>query len=310
MIFYFCMNKIFRAYYIWPAFPSISITGSACQLNCLHCNKVYLKHMHNANKPEKLIELCRSFKDKGAKGVLISGGCDTKGRLLNLTKFLRAIKQVHEMGLIIKLHTGLVDNEMAHNIANTGVDIASQEIVGDPNTVKEIFDLDIGIEKYFETFKNLNKAGVPYLCPHLCVGLHKGELKGELKALELLKENIMPSSLAIIVFRPTKGTELENLFAPSPNDLAKVVQIARKLFPGTKLILGALRPRSSTRNDPNKLVRTELEKSAFNNGIDGIEIPSNDVLDIAHYRGYRIKKINSYGVLPIEMEKYVDTSWE
>ena len=299
-----------RAYYVWPQFPSISITGTACALKCLHCNRVYLSHMENANTPIKLLNLCAQVKRRGAKGVLLSGGCDQDGGLMNLEKFLPAIREVHEMGLIIKLHTGFCDERRAQLIADAGVDIASQEIVGDIETVREIFQLDVDPETYFDTFRYLEDAGVPHLCPHLCVGLHYGKLKGELAALDLMKETFTPSTLAIIAFRPTKGTALEDSPAPSAEAMATVVKRARELFPDTKLILGAMRPRSSTRNDPNKEVRFALEKAAFNNGIDGIEIPSNQIMKLALESGYIIKRIQAYGVLPEGYEDRVDTEWK
>jgi len=303
-------KNILRAYYVWPQFPSVSITGEACMLKCVHCDHVYLKHMHEASRPVKLLKLCNEFKQKGAKGVLISGGCDEKGGLLNLEKFLPSLREVHEMGLIIKLHTGFCNEDMATRIAETGVDIASQEIVGDVETVKEIFQLDVELSTYYNTFKYLGEAGVPHLCPHLCVGLHYGHALGELRALELLKETFEPSTIAIIAFRPTKGTPLEDIPAPTGEAMAKVVAYARELFPETKLILGAMRPRSSTRNDPNKEVRYSLEKAALENGINGIEIPSQEIMRIALEKGMVIKNIQAYGVLPEEYEDRVDTEWK
>jgi uncharacterized radical SAM superfamily protein len=199
---------------------------------------------------------------------------------------------------------------MAGLIAEAGVDIASQEIVGDIETVKEIFQLDVDLATYYNTFRYLGEAGVPHLCPHLCVGLHYGKLKGELNALEMMKESFEPSTLAIIAFRPTKGTALEDSFAPSAEAMGTVVKRARELFPDTKLILGAMRPRASTRNDPNKEVRFALERAALDNGIDGIEIPSNEIMKIALDMGYIIKRIEAYGVLPEDYEDRVETTWK
>lgn len=300
---------VLRAYYVWPSFPSVSITGDSCLLDCIHCNKVYLSHMQSANRPEKFVDLCRELKEKGAKGILVSGGCDREAGLLNLEKFLPALKEVHALGLIIKLHTGLADERMAGLIADSGIEIASQEIVGDQRSVKEIFGLDLDVREYFETFRRLGDAGVLHLCPHLCVGLHRGEMLGELRALEMMKETFVPSTLAIIAFRPTKGTVLEDARAPTGEDMATVVKRARELFPDTKLILGAMRPRSSTRNDPNKDVRISLERAALENGIDGIEIPSNEIMRMARDKGKRILKVESYGVLPVEFEDRVNTEW-
>ena len=297
-------RKVFRAYYVWPDFPSISLSGKSCSLNCLHCGRVYLDDMEPATTPQKLIALCTELRENGAKGVLLSGGCDATGRMLNLEKLLPAIHQVHEMGLIIKLHTGFVDARLAKKIAAAGVDIASMEMVGDASTIKKIFGLDASAEDYLDTFKNLWNAGIPHVCPHICVGLHEGKLKGELNALEFLKTAIEPSSIAIIVLRPTKGTKLANVRPPSGEDVEKVVAHARKLFPSTKLILGALRPRGSE-SKGGMADRVDIEIGALDGGIDGAEVPSKEMLVEAIARGREIRKIQAYGVLPIEFENRV-----
>jgi hypothetical protein len=297
-------QKFFRSYNVWPDFPSISMSGEACSLNCLHCGRVYLADMEAATTPERLISLCRELQEGGARGVLLSGGCDASGRMLNLEKLLPAIRKVHEMGLIIKLHTGFVDARVAKKIAAAGVDIASMEMVGSASTIKKVFGLDASAEDYLDTFKHLWDAGVPHICPHICVGLHEGKLKGELNALNLLKTQIEPSTLAIIVLRPTKGTKMARVKPPTGEDVEKVVAHARKVFPTTKIILGALRPRGS--EFKSRLAeRIDIEIGALDGGIDGAEVPSKEMLVEAMARGYQIKKIQSFGVLPVSYENKV-----
>ena len=298
--------KLFRAYNVWPDFPSISLSGEVCALDCQHCGKVYLKDMEPVNSSEELIRLCQHHKDKGAKGVLLSGGCDSKGGLLNLTKFLPAIRQIHEMGLIIKLHTGFVDKSLAEAIVSAGVDIASQEMVGDAGTVKKIFGISARPDDYLATFQNLQNAGVPHICPHICVGLDEGRLKGEFEALEMLSHSIKLSTLAIIVLRPTKGTAFSSVPPPGGDDIERVVAHARKLFPDIKIILGALRPRGSEESS-GKAERLDIEMGALRGGIDGAEVPSQEMLDAAISMDYFIKKIQAFGVLPVEYESRVRT---
>lgn len=299
------MNRnVFRAYYVWPDFPSISISGEACALNCLHCGRIYLKDMMPATGPEQLVELCGSLKEDGAKGVLLSGGCDEQGRMLNLEKMLPAIRKVHDMGLIIKLHTGFVDMKLARRIADAGVDIASMEMVGDSKTIKKIFGIDATAEDYLETFRNLWNAGIPHVCPHICVGLDEGKLKGEITALQMLKTAGEPSTIAIIVLRPTKGTKLADIRPPTGEDVEKVVSHARKLFPRTKLILGALRPRGSELKG-RLAERVDIELGAMEGGIDGAEVPSKEMLADAVSRGREIRRIRAFGVLPAEYENRV-----
>lgn len=294
-------RRIFRAYNVWPDFPSVSISGSSCALNCRHCGRIYLHDMVPADTPEMLVKTCEQVAAEGARGVLLSGGCDRQGRMLNLERMLPAVRKVHEMGLIIKLHTGFVDRRTAGKIADAGVDIASMEMVGDKSTVKRVFGLDATAEDYLDTFANLWDAGIPHICPHICVGLHDGKLKGELTALNLLKTRIQPSTVAVIVLRPTRGTKLEAIRPSSGEDVEKVVAHARKLFPKTKIILGALRPRGSELKGGMR-ERLDIEIGALDGGIDGAEIPSKEMLAEAVSRGFDIMKIQAYGVLPTEYE--------
>lgn len=302
--------KTIKLYYPWPNCPSISISGGVCALNCRHCNKKYIEHMTSAITPDKLLITAKKFEKNCAVGLLISGGCDKQGRLLNLQKLLPTIKKIkEETNLIIKLHTGFVDNELSKKIADANIDIASNEFVGSQKTIKKLFNLDFTPKDYVATFLNLERSGIPFIAPHVCVGLHYGKLKGEFNALDIIKSHINPSTLAIIVFRPTIGTELENVSAPIPEDVSKVVKYAKKLFPKKPILLGSLRPRSSKRNDPNKELRYNIEKFALDSGITRMELPSDEIIETIKKRGFRIKRINAYGVLPEEYEDRVSWEW-
>ena len=125
--------------------------------------------------------------------------------MLNLRKILPVIKQIKEdTDLIIKLHTGLVDHNLAAAIVDAGVDIASVEVVGSNETIREIFNFDATRDSYTVTLENLESAGMPFIVPHICVGLHYGQLKGEFTALQMIKESCDPAVLVLIVFRPSK----------------------------------------------------------------------------------------------------------
>jgi uncharacterized radical SAM superfamily protein len=303
-------QRIFRAYQVWPRFPSVSMTGEACALDCLHCGREYLKFMTPTATPKALVEFGEHLvAEKNGEGLLVSGGCDAEGRMLNLAKFLPALGKLHELGLIIKLHTGFVDGRMARGIVEAGVDIASMEFVGSNRSIREIFGLDATVEKYVQTFANLRDAGVPYIAPHVCVGLQRGELDGELNALDLLKKTVVPSAIALIAFRPTRGTELESCAPPSAESMGEVAAHARKLFPKTKIILGALRPRGSGRSD-TRGAREGLELAALRSGISGAEVPSSAMLAEVRRMGMRVKRIESFGVLPTEYEGRVKWRWD
>ena len=74
-------NKQIKFFYPGEKFVSISLTDQFCELDCLHCNKTYLKQMLSISKYNSLIDLALELEKKGIKGLLISGGCDKEGRV-------------------------------------------------------------------------------------------------------------------------------------------------------------------------------------------------------------------------------------
>jgi hypothetical protein len=288
-------RKIFKAYYVWPRFPSISMSGNVCMLSCKHCNKVYLNDMQSLTKPEQLLKLCKKLDNNGGVGLLLSGGCNKQGEMLNLRRFLPTIKKIkEETNLIVKLHTGLVDEELAKSIADAGVDIASMECIGSNETIKEVFGLNAAIETYANTFRNLQDAEVKHIVPHICIGLHKGKIIGEYKALQIIKETCNPSVIVFIVLRPTPGTKYKNIHPPKPDEIKKIISKAKKIFPNVELSLGCMRPRNNYRKD--------LEIAALEAGVTRMEIPLEATIIKAKSIGYKIKRIDACCALPEELE--------
>lgn len=61
------------------AFLPISLTGSACVLQCDHCAAKILDPMLPLNHKEGLFSLCKRLAGSGTEGVLISGGSSVNG---------------------------------------------------------------------------------------------------------------------------------------------------------------------------------------------------------------------------------------
>src|SRR6056297_3965780 len=57
-------RKKVHTYTPGTSFPSISVTGSDCELHCAHCNKKYLHHMKDAKTPNNFKEVLKSLKQK------------------------------------------------------------------------------------------------------------------------------------------------------------------------------------------------------------------------------------------------------
>jgi len=282
-------NKVLNCYYPGDKFPAISITGSECSLNCKHCGQHYLKNMTAANTPGKLKDFCLTLESNGVNGVLLSGGCDENGAV-KFDEFVDVISDLKsETDLIINIHTGLVtDGTIMQQLANAGVDVASVDLVGDTETIRQIYGIERSVEDYENGLKLLIESGIPSIVPHICIGQHFGELKGEMKAVEIIeklhkKYDNFPSKIVFIIFIPTRGTEMENEDAPSIIDISAVIKKTRSAFPETPIILGCMRPKRTE-------LDREIEFAALNAGVNGVVLPSKRTIEFAREQGYEIKK--------------------
>lgn len=270
-------NKYFRSF---PnIFPSISITGLYCSLNCDHCCGKLLKTMIPATTPDRLIEVCSSLKRNGAIGCLVSGGCLPNGSV-PIWRFIDAIFEVkRRLGLTIVVHTGLIDFETAVRLKEAGVDAISVDIIGSEETVREVYHLKASLKEYAETLRALKEAGVPFT-PHVLVGLHYGVIKGEFKAIEMISK-YEPSALIIIVFFPIKGTKMEHVSPPPPEAVIGVITRARLLMPHVPIALGCARPK--------RAYRLMLDKLAVEAGVNAIAFPRTETIEIAKSLGLEVR---------------------
>jgi len=258
-------------------FPTISITGSACSLKCKHCYGKVLRTMYPATTPEKLLELCRKLKAEGAIGCLISGGCLPDGSL-PLDRFVDAIATIkRKFRLAVAVHTGIINFETAKRLKEAGVDSALLDIIGSDETIKEIYNLNVSTKEFDDSLKALHDAGLAVV-PHVLVGLHYGKLKGEINALRMISK-YSPSALIIIAFMPIRGTPMENVKPPSPLDIAKIIVIARLMFPNVPLALGCMRPKGKH--------RIETDILAIRAGVNAIAFPTEEAIMEAERLGYQ-----------------------
>ncbi len=257
-------------------FPTISITGNGCSLNCKHCGGRVLDTMHPADTPGKLFALCTKLKKEGAAGCLISGGCLPDGSV-PLQKFSPVLGLVKkELGLTVLVHSGIVDEQTASQLKDSGVDAVLVDIIGSDETIREIYNLETTVKRYEDSLKALSKAGVDFI-PHVITGLHNGKLKGELNALKMIAR-YKPSAVVIISFMPIRETAMAKIIPPSPTEISRVTASARVIFPKTPLVLGCMRPKGKH--------RTETDVLALKAGVDGIAFPNEDAVKYAESHGY------------------------
>jgi uncharacterized radical SAM superfamily protein len=286
------LGREIRFYYPKPRFPSVSVTGASCALRCKHCGGHYLLGMQGVDAPSKLKEFCVRHEGNEGVGVLVSGGSDSQGRV-PLGRFYRALSWVKEnTGLIVNLHTGLLDSRQAEEIASTGVDIVSVDVVGSDETIRRVYGLDATLDDYAETLSALKEASAANVVPHICVGLDFGEMRGEARAIELASE-IDPEIIVILGLIPTKDTAMESVDPPSSEDLAKVVAAARLMSPESGVALGCMRPR----------VDKELsEMLSIRAGADRLVLPTRATVEAAAADGFEVKHLDGCCSIPVGLE--------
>ncbi len=271
-----------KVYFPGKRFPSISLTGGKCFLNCKHCKGRYLKGMlkveSKADLKRKLLEL----HVKGAVGCLLSGGLDER-LVVPIDKYVEVLRDAKErFGFIYNSHCGFPDREIAGEIAEAGIDFASVDFVGDHETVHEVYGLSKSPMDYLMAAENLIRAGVEVV-PHICLGLFRGKVKSELKALKLIRR-INPSTIVFIILTPTRGTPYQDLKPPEPIEVASLIAEARLMFPDSEINLGCMRP---------SYFRGETEILALESGVDGIVLPTKRTLLKAEKMGLEIRKLEA-----------------
>ncbi|MCW4029128.1 MAG: radical SAM protein [Candidatus Bathyarchaeota archaeon] len=259
------------------AFPTISVTGNACALNCGHCGGKVLQTMHSATSPEELYALGTKLKKEGAMGCLVSGGCLPDGSvpLDDFVDVLGLLKR--ELRLTVFVHTGIISPQTAVGLKDAGVDAALIDVIGSQQTIRKVYNLNVSVDDYANSLKAIFNAGLRVV-PHVIVGLNEGKLDGEYHALELIKD-IQPAALVIIAFMPIHGTAMAKTPPPSPIEIAKVAASARLMFPQTPLTLGCMRPKGA--------VRGETDVLALKAGVDAVAFPSDAAVEYAKTKGYK-----------------------
>ena len=260
-------------------YPTISITGAACALNCDHCQRHILNTMIPATSPEALVETCRRLADEGNIGVLVSGGSLPDGTL-PWDPFVDAIATVKRTtDLRVTIHTGLIDEAMALRLDAAGVDEFLIDVIGSRETMEEVYHLDTTLQEMEASLAALEATGKPVI-PHIVVGLHYGRLLGEVEALEMVARH-PPYALVIVVLRPIRGSPMDGVEPPDPELVARFIALSRFRLPRVPIALSCARP-------PGRY-RKRLDVLAVEAGTNRIAMPAEEALDRAGELGLEVE---------------------
>ncbi len=231
----------------------VSVTGHDCQLQCAHCNGVYLQNMVSLDK-------ALSHKGGREKSYLVSGGSNKEGKVPLLDRWAE-LEELAARGPL-NLHTGLVNEEEARRLSEIA-SVVSFDLPGDNQTISEVYGLKVTMDDYIRSYRFLQKY--TRVIPHICIGLNGGTIKGEYNTLRLLKQEAV-EAISMIIFRPTEGTGFSECSSPDPEEAAYFIATARLMFPHIPLYLGCMRPSGRYREIVDVL--------ALNAGVNKIVLPS------------------------------------
>ena len=191
-------------------FVSVSLTGTACALSCEHCKTAVLRGMRDLRRSSgSLFDTCAELAANGARGILISGGSDKQGRVPLLQHADDLIRVRRELGLLIRVHPGLPDEETCAALAEIGIDGAMVDIIGHDDTIRDVYHLDATTtDDYAALLERLQRHQVP-MVPHIILGLHYGQFLGERYALEMIRR-YPPKLLVLVILMPLSGTPMAN----------------------------------------------------------------------------------------------------
>ena len=263
-------------------FAAISVTGSHCDLQCGHCQGKLLESMIPAEDSRTFFQVANQLRLNGAHGILVSGGANQNGEV-PLEEFIPLIREIKEKAPEFKVivHTGLIQRENAKGLKEAGVDQILIDIIGDDDTIREVYHLNKRVEDYEKTLWMLKEMG-HCIAPHIIIGHHFGEIRGEWKALEMVT-HVGVETIVLVILKTLLPVGKNHFKIPKPDEASRIAAIARILNPKIPIRMGCIRPAH-----PSKL---EMEKGFIDSGVNTIAYPIQGTIEYAKEIGLETKFI-------------------
>lgn len=256
-------------------FLPVSVTGSACALQCDHCQAKVLEGMISVRLGENLYDLACQLKERGSEGLLVSGG-STRGGGVPLLSHLRHVPRIRaELGMKVIVHSGVVAPPLAQALAEAEVDGVMLDIIGADATIRDVYHLDLTAADFERSLELLSSQGLRII-PHIVIGLHYGQFLGEHHALEMVSR-FPVSTLILVVLVPLIGTPMAHIPPPPVDEVTSFFEEVRMAMPTTRVNLGCARPMGDT--------KVELDRAAIDLGLNGIAYPADGMIDYAQSKG-------------------------
>jgi uncharacterized radical SAM superfamily protein len=256
-------------------FLPVSLTGTACALQCEHCATRMLEGMVTLGARRDLFATARELHARGTGGLLVTGGSSRTGGV-PLAPHLDAIRRIREeLRMLVVVHCGVATPKLAAGLADAGVDGVMLDIIGARETIREVYHLDLAPVDFERSLALLTDHGLRTI-PHIVLGLHWGRLLGEWEALEMIARHPV-AALVLVVLAPLSGTPMARVPPPPLDELSDFFAHARARTPATPVNLGCGRPMGA--------IKVELDRAAIDHGLNGIAYPAEGIVSYARRRG-------------------------
>jgi hypothetical protein len=257
----------------------VSVTGSACALQCDHCSAKVLDGMMSVTPDKPLFELAKELHAKGTKGMLVSGGSQRGGGVPLLAQ-IEDIKRIKgELGMRVICHVGYPNAATAKGLAEAGIDGAMIDVIGADETLHDVYHLDLTTADVERSVATLAEHG-HRIIPHIVLGLHYGAFLGEQHALEMISRYPV-YTLILVVLVPLVGTPMGHLPPPDTDEVVGFFGVAREAMPSTRLHLGCARPLGG--------MKVDLDRAAIDLGFNGIAYPAEGSVAYAESLGLQAR---------------------
>lgn len=256
-------------------FIPVSVTGTACALQCDHCETKVLQGMVAVTRGEGLFDVAKRLQGQGTEGILVSGGSTATGEVPLAPHFDDMKRVREELGLKVVVHSGVVSPALAEGLAEAGADAVMLDVIGADETIREVYHLELLAEDFERSLELLASRNLRII-PHIVLGLHYGQLLGEWRALEMIRQYPV-STLILVVLTPLVGTPMAQLPPPPVGEIVDFFELARSAMPRTPVNLGCARPLGR--------MKVELDKAALDHGLNGIAYPAEGIVDYARRSG-------------------------
>ncbi|MBI4188990.1 MAG: radical SAM protein [Betaproteobacteria bacterium] len=262
------------------AWPAVSITGGECQLQCDHCKAKILEPMIPARTPDELWRVVNREIERGARGMLLSGGSNLRGEV-EYDAFYPAIRRIKQAfpAFKIALHTALVDRDTALSMEDAGIDAAMMDVIGSQDTITQVYHLRRSVDDFERSLESLVATSLKVV-PHIVIGLHYGRLLGEWNALEIVRRQ-RPAALVLVVVMPFYAPQNRSFATPDPHQVGRFFPDARGALPDIPLLLGCARPAGA--------VKAQIDAYAVMAGLNGIAHPADGMIELAARLGREVR---------------------